>query len=246
MLDVMNINKSYKKAGLFSKKHQQVLRNVTFSMKSSDCLAIIGQSGSGKSTLARLILGIDQPSSGKIFLNGKDVRFHTNRLGKISAVFQDYTSSINPNMTVGQAIKEPMDVIGKYHDASIVENLLQQVGLHSGYLGRLPHELSGGEVQRVCIARAISTEPQLLILDEAVSSLDVSIQLQILELLKNIRKQHNMSYLFITHDIQAAAYICDRLIIFNDGCIIEQLPTADIGKAKAAYSKQLLNAVITI
>lgn len=242
----MNISKSYKNAGLFSTKHQQVLRNVSFSMKQSDCLAIIGESGSGKSTLARLILGIEQPSSGKILLDGKIVQFATNRLGKISAVFQDYTSSINPNMTVAQAIKEPMDIIGKYNDTSIIENLLQQVGLHSGYLGRLPHELSGGEVQRVCIARAISTEPQLLILDEAVSSLDVSIQLQILKLLKKIRKQHNMSYLFITHDIQAAAYICDRLIIFNDGCIIEQLSIADIGNAKAAYSQQLLNAVITI
>ena len=139
-----------------------------------------------------------------------------------------------------------MDVLSMYCDRRLVADLLEKVGLDGGYVDKFQHELSGGEAQRVCIARAICTNPKFLLLDEAISSLDVSVQVQILDLLKRLRRDLNMSYLFITHDIQAAAYICDRLIIFNDGAVIEETPIAEIGNVHDAYSRKLLSAVITV
>lgn len=246
MLEVINVCKTYKKPGLFTTERQSILKNVSFSMEENTCVGIIGESGSGKSTLGRLILGIEKPDSGKILLEGKDVKKAKVRQGVMSAVFQDYSASINPNRTVYHAIKEPMDVLGKYNDENMVEGLLCQVGLDGSFLNRYQHELSGGEAQRVCIARAISTNPRFLLLDEAISSLDVSVQVQVLDLLKELRKKHKMSYLFITHDIQAAAYICDRFLIFNSGMIVEQTSVDHIGEVKEEYTKKLLNAVITV
>ncbi|WMI80778.1 ABC transporter ATP-binding protein [Anaerotignum sp. MB30-C6] len=246
MLNVKNIEKTYKCSGLFTNKRQPILQDVSFSMDEFECLGIIGESGSGKSTLGRLILGIEKPDSGEILFEGQSVQKAKHRRGNISAVFQDYTSSINPNETIRTAIKEPMVELGLPCDDSIIESLLIQVGLDGTFMDKYPHELSGGQAQRVCIARTISTNPKFLILDEAISSLDVSVQLRILKLLKDLREKYKMSYLFITHDIQAAAYICDRLIIFNEGRIVEQLPIKQIGQAKKEYSKQLLNAIITV
>lgn len=133
----------------------------------------------------------------------------------------------------------------KFNRQEAIE-LLNKVGLSEDYLYRHPHELSGGEVQRVCIARAIASKPMLIVLDEAISSLDASIQVTILDLLKNLKKEYNLSYLFITHDIQAAAYICDKLIIFKDGKIVEKIKTEDIKNVKEDYSKQLFNAVLAV
>ncbi len=246
MLEVINVNKTYKKPAIFSTKRQCILNDVTFSLNQGECLGIIGESGSGKSTLGRLILGIEKPDSGSILMDGQDVCKTKNRRGVMSAVFQDYSSSINPNMTVCEAIKEPMDVLGKYYNQELMINLLARVGLNDSYMGRYQHELSGGEAQRVCIARALSTNPKFLLLDEAISSLDVSVQVQILDLLKELRAEYNMSYLFITHDMPAAAYLCDRLIIFHAGMIVEETPIENIGGVKEAYSKKLLNAVITL
>ena len=246
MLEVRNIYKTYKEPALFSSKRQQILSDVTFSMEEGRCLGIIGESGSGKSTLGRLILGIEKPDSGEITFEKKDVTKPRNRRGLISAVFQDYTSSISPNSTVYKTIHEAMDAMSMHCDREIATELLKKVGLDETYLDKFPHELSGGQAQRVCIARAISIRPKFLLLDEAISSLDVSVQVQILDLLRKLRKDLNMSYLFITHDIQAAAYICDELIIFNSGKIIEQVPIEKIGQVQNDYSKRLLSAVITV
>jgi ABC-type dipeptide/oligopeptide/nickel transport system, ATPase component len=179
---------------------------------------------------------------------GKNVNNPNTRLGHMSTVFQDYSSSINPNTCVFEAIAEPMMVIDrKYNHKRYEEKIIQvleDVGLNRSYLKKYPHELSGGEAQRVCIARAISTEPQFLLLDEAISSLDVSIQTQILNLFLKLKEKYKMSYLFITHDIQAAVYICDRIIFFNDGKIIEETSVNNIGRVKDSYSRSLLAAVI--
>jgi nickel transport system ATP-binding protein len=247
LLKVNSVGKSYKKGGLFSSERQNVLKNVSFECKKGECLGIIGESGSGKSTLGRLILGIEKPDCGNVQFEGKNVENRAVRLGNISAVFQDYKSSINPFFTVEEAIMEPLKMKNKVtkENKNKIDHLLHQVGLNPSYRKRYPHELSGGEVQRVCIARAISTEPRCILLDEAISSLDVSVQTHALELLKELKKIYNMSYVFITHDIQAAAYICDRVIIFKDGQIEEIVEIENLKDVKSVYARKLLQSLIT-
>ncbi|MDQ0112783.1 ABC transporter ATP-binding protein [Paenibacillus harenae] len=247
MLKVANIEKSYRKGGLFSKEKQKILNNITFECYNGECLGIIGESGSGKSTLGRLIAGIEKPDRGTILFEGNNVQDRTVRFGNISAVFQDYTSSINPFFTVEEAIVEPLKARKKdqKETRSRIDRLLYQVGLNPSYRKKHPHELSGGEVQRVCIARALSTEPKCILFDEAISSLDVSVQTQILDLLKELKKKHKMSYVFITHDIQAAAYICDRVIIFRNGEIEETVHLENLKDVQSEYAKKLLKFLIT-
>ncbi|KEK22121.1 ABC transporter ATP-binding protein [Bacillus gaemokensis] len=246
MIRVDSVEKSYKKGGLFSRDRQKILKKVSFECRSGECLGIIGESGSGKSTLGRLILGIEKPDCGTVLFEGKNIANRVVRLGNISAVFQDYTSSINPFFTVEEAIMEPLKT--KKKDSKEyqikIDILLNQVGLNPSYRKKYPHQLSGGEIQRVCIARAISTEPKCILLDEAISSLDVSVQKQVLELLKQLRKIYNMSYIFITHDIQAAAYICDRIIIFKDGQIEEIAPIEQLKDVRSEYARKLLQMLI--
>jgi nickel transport system ATP-binding protein len=247
LLIVDRVEKSYKKGGLFFAERQTVLKSISFECKAGECLGIIGESGSGKSTLGRLILGIEKPDRGMVLFEGKNVVERRVRSGNISAVFQDYKSSINPFFTVEEAIMEPLKINNKVKNENQkkIDNLLNQVGLNPSYRKRYPHELSGGEVQRVCIARAISAEPKCILFDEAISSLDVSVQTQILELLKGLKRIYNMSYVFITHNIQAAAYICDRVIIFRDGQIEEIVEIEHLKDVKSAYARKLLQSLIT-
>lgn len=247
MLSVDRVEKSYKKGGLFSGERHNVLKNISFECKHGECLGIIGESGSGKSTLGRLILGIEKPDRGTILFEGKSVANRNARLGNISAVFQDYTSSINPFYTVEEAILEPLNLQRKVQQdvQSKIDSLLYQVGLNPSYRKKYPHELSGGEAQRVCIARAISTESKCILLDEAISSLDGSVQIQVLELLKSLRKIYNMGYIFITHDIQAAAYICDRVMIIRNGQIEEMVKIEQLKDVQSAYARKLLQMTIT-
>lgn len=247
MLKVDKVEKSYKKNGLFSSERQIVLKNVSLECRSGECLGIIGESGSGKSTLGRLMLGIEKPDCGTVLIDGMNVEDRRVRLGNISAVFQDYKSSINPFFTVEEAILEPVKIQNKSKKENIdkITTLLNQVGLPSSYRNKYSHELSGGEIQRVCIARAISTEPKCILLDEAISSLDVSVQIQVLELLKDLKRIYNMSYVFITHDIQAAAYICDRVIIFKGGQIEEIVAIEHLKDVKSVYARKLLKSLIT-
>lgn len=245
-LEVRAVQKFYRRSGIFNQKKQPVLNGVSFAVRSGACVGLVGESGSGKSTLGRLILGIETPDAGEILLYGADVRKKKNRQKVISAVFQDYTSSMAPNHTVYQTVREVLRLTGLPDDRSAVAALLAQVGLDASYLDRRQHELSGGQIQRVCIARAIGRQPKFLLLDEALSSLDVSVQVQILQLLKRLRQTYRMGYLFITHDIQAAAYICDELIIFNEGAVVEQIPVEQLARAETPYARKLLHAVITV
>jgi nickel transport system ATP-binding protein len=247
MLNVNHVYKSYQRGGLFSKERKQVLTDVIFEVKGGECLGIIGESGSGKSTLGRLLIGIEKPDRGTVTFNGVNVSERNRRIGKISAVFQDYKSSINPFFTVEQAILEPLELqkISVDQKAIKVDGLLSEVGLPRTYKHKYPHELSGGEIQRVCIARAISTEPDCILFDEAISSLDVSVQLQVLNLLRELKETHSMTYVFITHDIQAAAYICDSILIFRNGQVEEMVETERLKDVQSDYAKQLLRALIT-
>lgn len=245
MLTVKNIMKSYARPGpLWGRDRQTILRGVSFGVRQGECVGLIGESGSGKSTLSRLILGLEQPDSGEISIENQSVRsWRKKHPGQMSVVFQDYTTSANPRLTVGEIIAEPLVVLQQSAGAAVAA-LLDKVGLSSALLGRYPHELSGGQLQRVCLARAIATRPRFMVLDEALSSLDVSVQAQILELLKALKSELNLTYLFIAHDLQTITNLCDYVLFLYQGQIVEQLPSSRLFEAKNDYARQLLASVI--
>ncbi|WNS45173.1 ABC transporter ATP-binding protein [Paenibacillus sp. MMS20-IR301] len=248
MLTVNQVEKSYTGGKLFSSKSKQVLHHISFTLEPGEVLGIIGESGSGKSTLGRLLLGIEKPDRGTIQFEGRDIGERAGRKGKISAVFQDYTSSIHPFYSVEKAVAEPLKLQGRKH-ADIdhkIDRLLHEVGLDSSYRKKYPHELSGGQAQRVCIARAVSTDPQYILLDEAVSSLDASVQFQILELLKKLKETYGMSYIFITHDLQAAAYLCDRMMFIRSGHIEEIISARRLNEVQSEYAKAMLQMALRL
>ncbi|MBI0028637.1 ABC transporter ATP-binding protein [Gilliamella sp. B14448G11] len=254
LLQVANVKKSFLQPNqrLFSNKKTTVIKGVSFDLKQGECLGIIGESGSGKSTLGKLILGLEKPDSGKIYFNGQDI---STRIWKksamrknISAVFQDYNASVNPYFTAAQIIAEPLDIyerLSKNDRKQRINVLLEQVGLDSSFYERFPHEMSGGQLQRVCIARAIACSPQFILFDEAVSSLDISVQTQILELLADLRKQLNLTSIFITHDLTTITYLCDKIAFFYKGEIVEYIDKIEqLSQVKNPYSKQLLESIL--
>ena len=244
LLKIENIEKSFPlSGGLFVKRRQPVLRGVSFDIEQGECLGIVGESGSGKSTLGKIILGIETPDAGRI-VPGEAMRQRP-RHEAISVVFQDYSSSVNPRFTVQQIIAEPLfrTALNDQERALRIRQLLDEVGLSETMLTRYPHQLSGGQLQRVCIARAIAPNPLFILFDEAVSSLDVSVQVKILDLLLDIKRRRNLSYLFITHDITVAAYVCDRLMFFHEGQVVEELrDLTRLGHVEHDYTRQLLEA----
>ncbi|MEK3987072.1 ABC transporter ATP-binding protein [Paenibacillus sp. FSL K6-3166] len=246
-VEVNKLSKSYPKAGgWFRKERLEILNDIQFSIRKGECLGLIGESGSGKSTLSRIILGLDKPSKGEVKIEGIPVSSWSKRnKGKMSVVFQDYTTSVNPQFTVRNIISEPLIILGDTKDLDDhITTLLYKVGLSQAMLDKYPHELSGGQLQRVCIARAISTNPELVVLDEAISSLDVSVQAQILELLLSLQQEMNMTYLFVTHDLQAVANLCDRVLFLYHGEIVEELDSCKLFDAKNEYAKRLLDSVM--
>lgn len=246
LLEVKNIDFSYSRGRLRRHKNN-ILKNVSFNLNKGECLGLIGESGSGKSTLGRIILGLEKQQKGTITFNGSlDRKFWQKDL---NVVFQDYTTSVNPRFKVIDIIEETLldEKLNKEQLEERVIDLLEQVGLNKDYLYRYPHELSGGQVQRVCIARAISKRPKFILLDEAISSLDVSVQVQILDLLIELKEKYNLSYLFITHDLSAVTYICDKIIFLKEGQIVEKVENInDLKYVKNEYSKALLNSVSDI
>lgn len=245
LLEVKSIKKSFpERYNLFRRGKKQVIHGVSFNVKEGECLGIIGESGSGKSTLGRMILGLEKPDEGEIFFKGSKDRSQWQK--EMSVVFQEYTTSVNPRFKVKEIIIEPLlrFKLNKKQTMKRVDELLEQVGLNRDIKERYPHELSGGQLQRVCIARAIATKPKLILLDEAISSLDVSVQVQILDLLKELKEKYQLSYLFITHDLTAVTYICDRVLFFKQGKIIEEVNEIHkLKEVKTLYAKQLLEAV---
>ena len=255
LLKVLNIKKSYTQKKFLKKSVKIVLNDVSLSLEQGKCVGIIGESGSGKSTLGRIITGIEKADSGVVEFEGKNIHQKENRNMKndISVVFQNYVSSVNPRFSVAQIIAEPLIISSQVNKSKIdknkideeVKKLIKIVGLSEEFLERFPHELSGGQLQRVCIARAIVTKPKFILLDEAVSSLDVSTQVEILDLLQKLKKEYNLSYIFITHDLLTITYICDSVIFFKDGKIEEKIDDIrNLKNIKKDYSKKLLEAVI--
>ena len=255
LLKVLNIKKSYTQKKFLKKSVKIVLNDVSLSLEQGKCLGIIGESGSGKSTLGRIITGVEKADSGVVEFEGKNIHQKENGNVKndVSIVFQNYVSSVNPRFSVAQIIAEPLIISSQVNKSKIdkkkideeVKKMIKIVGLSEEFLERFPHELSGGQLQRVCIARAIVTKPKFILLDEAVSSLDVSTQVEILDLLQKLKKEYNLSYVFITHDLLTITYICDSVIFFKDGKIEEKIDDIrNLKNIKKDYSKKLLEAVI--
>ena len=230
-----------------SRRDQHVaVDGVSLSIAHQESVGIVGESGSGKTTLARLIIGLEKPDSGSIEVNGTLREKLQGGLegGRppMGIVFQNPYSALNPARTIGATLAEALRVGGR--SASEVASLLESVGLPASYTNRFPARLSGGERQRVAIARALATRPQLLICDEAVSALDVSVQASVLELLLQLQRQQGFALLFITHDLAVARQMCDRLVVMKDGRIVEEGATEDILHSPTQeYTRVLLAAV---
>ncbi|MCG5030040.1 dipeptide/oligopeptide/nickel ABC transporter ATP-binding protein [Mesosutterella sp. OilRF-GAM-744-9] len=228
--------------GFFSTRRRPVLKDVSFEIGRGEALAFLGPSGEGKSTISRILLGLEEPDSGSILIEGVEAaRWRKDHPGEMSAVFQDYTSSSDPRWSVGRIIAEPLAVRGENADQA-VPGLLARVGLPAELARRRPHELSGGQMQRVCIARAISTRPRFIVFDEAVSSLDASVQADILELIAGLKG--GMTFLFITHDIQAAAFLCPRLLFLEGGTIAESLTLSELRHARSRCAQVLIDSAL--
>ena len=256
VLQIKNLNKTYRSGGGFfglggKARNVKAASEVTLDLRRGETLGIVGESGSGKSTVARCIVRLNDADSGEILLDGVDLR----PLGraamrpyraKIQMVFQDPYASLNPRTRVGKVIAQgPMiQGMGAAEAEAKARELLGIVGLDERAFDRFPHEFSGGQRQRIGVARALALEPEVLVADEPVSALDVSIQDQILKLLDEIRERMNLSMVFITHDLRVAAQVCDRLAVMRYGKVVEEgLTAAVFADPQDDYTKALLDAV---
>ncbi len=239
ILQIKNLNKSFPiKKGLFKSKNICALDNVSFNLSSGEILGIVGESGCGKTTLGKTIVRLYRPDSGQMLYKKKDITYLSeSRLYRyrkmIQFIFQDPLASLNPRFTAEDIIREPLDSfnIGLKGDRnSIIINLLEKVGLSSEHKTRYPHELSNGQRQRIGIARAIASEPTILIADEPVSSLDVTIQVKILALFRKLQKDMDLSIIFISHDLALIENFTDRVAVMYRGKIVE------IGKSREVYN----------
>ncbi|MFA5272145.1 MAG: ABC transporter ATP-binding protein, partial [Candidatus Omnitrophota bacterium] len=255
LLKVENIVKHFPaKTGFFEAGRGFIyaLNDVSFYVNEGEVLGLVGESGCGKSTLAKIITRLLEPTEGKIIFEDKDITLlKQNKLKSIrrniQIVFQDPQSSLNPLMTVGSIISEPFVIHGVKKKSEInkeVSRLLGLVGLSEDSASRYPHEFSGGERQRIGIARALALAPKLIIADEPIASLDVSIQAQILNLLKSLKKQFNLTYLFISHDLRIVEYMSDRVVVMYLGKVMEISDSSSLYKHPMhPYSEALLSAI---
>jgi peptide/nickel transport system ATP-binding protein len=245
---ILRVEKVGKQFGSFT-----ALENADFLVYPGETLGIVGESGSGKTTLARVVLELIPATAGRIIYREQDItKLTASNLKKLrkdlQIIFQDPYSSLNPRLAIGPAILEPMKVHGLHGNdqgrkARVME-LLQKVGLREEHFYRYPHEFSGGQRQRICIARALAVEPRLIICDESVSALDVSIQAQVLNLLNDLKKDFGLTYIFISHDLSVVKFMSDRLIVMKNGKI-EEIGEADevYANPRSEYTRTLLNAI---
>lgn len=254
LLQAKNITKAFPvKTGFFGRTTAQVhaLNGVSFSVESGQTVGLVGESGCGKSTLARILMRLIAPSSGDVFFDGEEItKLSEKKLRplrrKFQMVFQDPYSSLNPRMTVGQMLMEPLKVhriANNSERKARALNMLAKVGLNQEAYDKYPHEFSGGQRQRVGIARALMLLPKLIIADEAVSALDVSIQAQIINLLQALQDEFKLTYLFIAHDLKVVRHLSDKIIVMYLGHVVEVLPAADLSQARHPYTHALLLAV---
>lgn len=255
ILEVRNLRKCFPIKKTFTGKVTQELiavDDVSFSLKAGETLGIVGESGCGKTTLGRAILKLHQPTSGKIIFEGEDITdFKSAQMReirkKMQIIFQDPYSSLPPRSTVGGILSEPVEVhniVPKAQVKDYVLDLMEKCGLRDYYYERYPHEFSGGQRQRICIARALSVNPKLVICDEPVSALDVSIQAQIINLLKELQRDMNLTYVFISHDLSVVKFISDKIGVMYLGSMVEFGTKDDIfSNPLHPYTQALFSAI---
>ena len=248
ILEVKKLNRVFNKG---KKGEVYALKDVSFTLEEGKCLGIIGESGSGKSTTVRIITKLIKSTSGKVLLEGKDMEDMSSKelYKKIQMVFQTPVESFNPRIRIGNSVGESLRNAGfsKEETKERVFDLLVECGLSREYYNRYPHELSGGECQRAAIARALANQPNILICDEATSSLDVTVQKEIISLLNCIRESRgkDLSIIFISHDIALVNQFCDEVIVMNDGEIVEKgIANEIIHSPKEEYTKNLIDSVL--
>ncbi|WP_313397981.1 ABC transporter ATP-binding protein [Acinetobacter variabilis] len=254
ILDVRDLKKSfYSRKGLFGKDEFQVVKGVSFQLAKGKTLGLVGESGSGKTTIGLLLMRLQQATGGKALFQGKDILSMTEKeftayQRKIQIIFQNPYASLNPRFTVGQILMEPMQIhhIGK-DDAErkqMALDLLERVSLPAQAFYRYPHEFSGGQRQRIAIARCLTLKPEILICDESVSALDVSVQAQVLNLLQDLQDEFGLSYIFISHDLSVVKYISDQIMVLNHGDLVEIANSDDLYQSpQHDYTKRLLSAI---
>ncbi len=254
ILDVQGLSKSfYSREGLFGKAEFKAVSDVSFKLAKGKTLGVVGESGSGKTTVGLTLMRLHQATAGEALFEGKDILGMSNKSFKdykrrIQIIFQNPYASLNPRFTVGQILLEPMQIyaIGK-NDAERTEmamQLLEKVGLPTAAFYRYPHEFSGGQRQRIAIARCLTLRPEVLICDESVSALDVSVQAQVLNLLQDLQEEFGMSYIFISHDLSVVKYIADQVMVMRHGKVVELANSDELYQnPQHAYTKQLLGAI---
>lgn len=256
MLEVNNVCVSFRserQEKIFGTTRNQVLFDVSLKVSQGTCLGILGESGSGKSTLGRVICGLLKPNTGEVKI--QDVSVYASRNGlknfqkRLSVVFQDYTTSANPRFRVKEIIAEGLAARERNQKIRLdrleeTNRLLELVGLDPSYANRYPHELSGGQLQRVCIARAVACQPEIILFDEAISSLDAHTQVQIMDLLHDLKEKLGLTYIFITHDLTSVTYLCDDVLFLYHGRITEHIPVSRIAETKDNYARKLLASII--
>jgi oligopeptide transport system ATP-binding protein len=247
ILEIKNLRKEFGTA-----KPIVAVDDISLSLERGKTLGIVGESGSGKSTLGRAMLRLIEPTSGQITFNNHDLlAVKPNELrqlrSKMQMIFQDPMASLDPRMSVRELIREPLDIhaVGtKEERNAAVESIIDKVGIAQSALDKFPHEFSGGQRQRISIARAVINKPDLIVADEPVSALDVSIQAQILNLLKDLRREMNLSFVFISHDLSVVKYFCDDVAVMYLGNIVEYAPTETIFRSpQHPYTQALISAI---
>ena len=252
LLEIRNLKKWFPiKGGLLStvKSYVRTVDGVSLEVRKGETLGVVGESGCGKTTLGRLLLGLIPITDGEIIYDGAPINEIERQeiRKKMQIVFQDPGGSMNPRMSVKSIVGEPLHVNTKLDDSEItsrVSDLLESVGLETVHMNRYPHEFSGGQKQRIAIARALSLDPEFILLDEPTSALDVSVQAQVLNLLAQLQKERNLTFVFITHDLAVVRHISDRVAVMYLGKIVELADADEIYKNPAhAYTKALISAI---
>ncbi|MCU0550066.1 MAG: ABC transporter ATP-binding protein [Leptolyngbya sp. Prado105] len=254
LVSVQNLQVAFPIRGVFgqTKRYVMAVNDVSFDVYPGETLGLVGESGCGKSTLARTLLRLIEPKQGKIFFENQDIlTLSKNQVRQLrreaQIIFQNPFSSLDPRMNIGDAVMEPLVIYGRGNRKQYkerVEYLLQRVGLDPKWIRRYPHEFSGGQRQRVCIARSLALNPKFIICDESVSALDVSVQAQVLNLLKELQSEFGLTYIFISHDLSVVKFMSDRIIVMNRGKI-EEIGTADTiySRPQTPYTRQLISAI---
>ncbi|MDE2428849.1 MAG: ABC transporter ATP-binding protein [Burkholderiales bacterium] len=254
VLEVNNLGKSFfSREGFFGKKEFKAVEGVSFKLARGKTLGVVGESGSGKTTVGLTLMRLHQATSGQALFDGKDILSMSNKdfmqyKRRIQIIFQNPYASLNPRFTIGQILMEPMHIhqIGANDGerSAMAYQLLEKVGLPKAAFHRYPHEFSGGQRQRIAIARCLTMKPEVLVCDESVSALDVSVQAQVLNLLQDLQEEFGLSYIFISHDLAVVKYIADQVMVMNKGRVVELANSDDLyHNPTQAYTKTLLNAI---